>query len=193
MDAVEKGFQTQLGNIQTKTGRTLDQLYASIAQSGRRKHGEIREWAKEALGLGHGDANTLAKYYLAREAGAPASGSHAAEAPEAKLDELYAGSKASLRPVHERVMAAIGKFGPFEIAPKKTYLSLRRQKQFAMVGPGTRGRLEVGLNLKELPASTRLEAQALGGMCQYKVFLTDAKQVDKELIGWLKQAYERAA
>ncbi len=31
-----------------------------------------------------------------------------------------------------------------------------------------------------------------GGMCQYKVNLTDAKEVDKELIDWIKQAYESA-
>ena len=88
--------------------------------------------------------------------------------------------------------AAIGKFGPFEISPKKTYLSLRRQKQFAMVGPGTKGRLEVGLNMKGLPGTARLAAQPPGGMCQYKVLLSDAKAVDKELIGWLKQAYDSA-
>src|SRR5690348_7407813 len=78
MDAVEKGFQSQLNNIQTKTGRTLDQLYAILADSGLRKHGELRDLAKQQLGLGHGDANTLAKYYLAREAGGPPSGHHAA-------------------------------------------------------------------------------------------------------------------
>jgi len=31
-----------------------------------------------------------------------------------------------------------------------------------------------------------------GGMRQYRVAVTDAKQVDKELIGWAKQAFDAA-
>ena len=89
-------------------------------------------------------------------------------------------------------MAAINKLGSFETAPKKTYLSLRRKKQFAMVGPGTKGRLEVGLNMKGVAGTARLEPQAPGGMCQYKVIVADAKEVDKELLAWLKQAYDAA-
>ena len=30
-------------------------------------------------------------------------------------------------------------------------------------------------------------------MCQYKVKLTDAKEVDKELIDWVRQAYPDSA
>ena len=189
MDVVEKAYQTQLKNIQTRTGKTLDQLYALIRQSGLTKHGEIRELGKRELGLGHGDANTLAKFYLGQSSGA---GPAAAASPDDKLDEIYSGPKAPLRPIHDRVMAAIVKFGSFEISPKKNYLSLRRKKQFAMLGPGTKGRVEVGLNMKRAPAAARLAEQPAGGMCQYKVFVSDVKEVDKELIGWLKQAYDGA-
>ena len=189
MDAVEKAYQTQLKNIQTKTGQTADQLFALARQSGLTRHGEIRDFYKRELGLGHGDANSLAKFYLAQGSGAAPG---ATAAPDDKADEIYSGAKAALRPLHDKVLAAITRLGPFETAPKKTYLSLRRKKQFAMVGPGSKGRLEVGLNLKGLPAAARLEAQAPGGMCQYKVFVTEAREVDKELIGWLKQAYEAA-
>jgi len=189
MDAVEKAFQTQLKNIQTKTGQTADQLFALARKSGLTKHGEIRDFYKRELGLGHGDANSLTKFYLAQASGTVPG---ATGAPDEKADELYTGAKASLRPLHDKVMAAITKLGPFETAPKKTYLSLRRKKQFAMVGPGTKGRLEVGLNLKGVAGPARLEPQAPGGMCQYKVMLMDAKDVDKELAAWLKQAYDAA-
>src|SRR6266513_2269183 len=116
MDAVEKAFQTQLKNIQAKTGQTLEQLYAFICQSGLTKHGEIRELAKRELGLGHGDANSLAKFYLAQAAGQPGASGPAptlAVAPEAKTAEIYSGARAELRQLHDQVMAAIGKFGPF--------------------------------------------------------------------------------
>jgi len=186
MDAVEKGLQSQLKNIQAKTGQSLEQMYALARASGLTRHGEILDLFKRELGLGHGDANTLTKFYL-KQAGA--AGAAAAHDP---LDELYAGSKAELRPVHDRLMAAIQKFGPFEVAPKKAYLSLRRKKQFATVGPASKGRVEVGLNARGLPADARLVEQPAGSICQYKVFVSSAKDVDKELIGWIKQAYDSA-
>jgi hypothetical protein len=108
------------------------------------------------------------------------------------LDTIYAGAKAPLRPIHDKLMAAIAKFGDFEVAPKKGYVSLRRKKQFAMIGPASHGRLEVGLNLKGLAATERLLEMPPGGMCQYKVYLTEAKEVDKELIGWIRRAYATA-
>jgi len=89
-------------------------------------------------------------------------------------------------------MTSIGKFGEFEVAPKKSYVSLRRKKQFAMIGPATATRVDVGLNMKGVPATDRLLAEKPGGMCQYKVKLTDPKEVDAELVGWIRQAYDSA-
>ena len=109
------------------------------------------------------------------------------------MSEIYAGAKAGLRPIHERLMAEIESFGEFEVAPKKGYVSLRRKKQFAMIGPAANTRLEVGLNLKGLPATERLIEQPAGSMCNYKVKLTAADQVDQELINWIKRAYEGSA
>ncbi len=190
MSTLDQARETQLKNIQAKTGKTLDQLRVHVQKSGLSKHGEIRTMLQKDFGLGYGDANSLVHFALQSD------GQSAAEAKGAStgdvLDEIYTGPKAALRPIHEKVLAAAQKLGDFEIAPKKGYVSLRRKKQFAMVGPGTKGRLEVGLNLKGLDASERLLAQPPGGMCQYKVFLTDAKEVDKELTGWLKQAYAEA-
>jgi hypothetical protein len=190
MSSLDQARETQLKNIQAKTGQTLDQLRAHIKKTGLAKHGEIRARLMQDFGLGHGDANALAHFALQSD-GQSAAAAKGATTTDV-LDEIYAGPKAALRPVHAQVMAAIEKLGAFEIAPKKGYISLRRKKQFAMVGPGTKGRLEVGLNLKGLSATERLLAQAPGGMCQYKVFLTDPKEVDNELTAWLKQAYADA-
>ena len=190
MSSVEQAYQTQLKNIQTKTGKTLDELFGLIRASGLTKHGEIRDKFKHDLGLGHGDANTLARFYLKPD-GEPAAEDQAAPA-DSVLDEIYAGPKAPLRPIHDQLMATITQFGPFEIAPKKGYVSLRRKKQFAMIGPATKGRVEVGLNMKDVPAAARLIEQPAGGMCQYKVYLTQVDEVNQELCAWIKQAYDSA-
>ena len=89
-------------------------------------------------------------------------------------------------------MSAIEAFGSFEIAPRKGYVSLRRKKQFAMIGPGTNTRVDVGLNMKDLPGTERLKALPAGGMCQYQVRVTNAAEVNPELIAWVRRAYEAA-
>ena len=89
-------------------------------------------------------------------------------------------------------MSAVKGFGAFEIAPKKGYLSLRRKKQFAMVGPATQDAIEIGLNVKDLPPHARLKVLAPGGMCQVTTRIGSAKEIDAALKGWLKQAYDAA-
>jgi hypothetical protein len=108
------------------------------------------------------------------------------------LDEIYTGPKAAFRPVHEKLMQAIQTFGEFEIVPKKGYVSLRRRKQFAMLGPRTNTRFEVGLNAKDFPKNARLLEQPGGSMCNYIVNLTSVQEVDAELLAWIQAAYESA-
>lgn len=188
MSSLDKAVQTQLENIQKKTGKSLAELAAIAKKSGLTKHGELRDMFKEKFGLGHGDANTLVHHVLKSDGSAAASG----KPMDVVLGEIYSGAKAAQRPIHEALMKHIDRFGEFEIAPKKGYVSLRRKKQFAMIGPKTNTRFEVGINSKELNKNRRLEAQPKGSMCNYIVSLTDPKEVDAELIGWIKSAYEEA-
>jgi len=181
----DAALATQLKNIQARTGKTLAQLTQMIAGSGLSKHAEQRGWLMQTLGLGFGDANTVA--HLARQAQAPA-----APADADPLDAIYAGPKAALRPLHDRVMVEIRRFGDFEIAPKKTYLSLRRKKQFAMVGPATKDQIEIGLNVKDLPAHGRLKPQPAGKMCNFTLRLSQPAEVDAALKGWLRAAFDAA-
>lgn len=190
MSAVDKAIQTQLTNIQTRAGKSLDELRAVLQQSGLTKQSEIRAMFQRDLGLGYGDANMLAQ--ALRKTDAEASNAGQAETPDDVVNALYIGAKAGLRPIHDRLMAEITQFGAFEIAPKKGYLSLRRKKQFAMIGPATNTRIEVGLNMKGVDATARLVEMPSGGMCNYKVKVTDVAEVDAELIAWIKRAYESA-
>jgi hypothetical protein len=181
----------QLHNIQTRTGKPITELHDALATAGLQKHGEKRAWLMEKFKLGYGDANTVA--LMVGKLPADLGGTAAAAGGADPLDALYAGPKAPLRPLHEAVMALVQGFGPFEQAPKKTYISLRRKKQFAMVGPATKDAIEIGLNAKDLPAHERLKVLPPGGMCRATTRLSAAKEVDGTLKAWLKQAYDAAA
>lgn len=185
MSTPEQALATQLRNIEAKTGQDLAALRLAIAGSGKSKHGEVRTWLMETYGLGYGDANTLA--HVARDA--PAAPGDGAADP---LDDIYTGKKAHLRSIHDAVMAAIQPWGEFEVAPKKGYVSLRRKKQFAMLGPRTADRAELGINLKDDVGSERIVAQKPGGMCQYTVALTSPADVDTEVLSVLRRAFDAA-
>ena len=185
---MDKAVATQLANIEKRTGKKIDELTRALKGSGLTKHGELRDFLKRELGMGHGDANLLVHHALQSDGASSAAGKSA----DNVLDEIYTGPKASLRPVHDAVMAAVDALGPFEIAPKKGYMSLRRKKQFAMVGPATKTAVEIGLNAKDLPGDPRLVVVPPGAMCNYKVRVSSAGEVDATIKGWLKRAYESA-
>ncbi len=188
MSTVDQAYETQLKNIQNKTGLSLDELTQLITTSGLNKHGELRSMLIEKLGLGYGDANALVHFVLKSdgERAAQDKGSSINDV----LDEIYTGPKVALRPLHEKLVEVMQGFGDFEIAPKKGYVSLRRKKQFAMLGPATKTQIELGLNARGLTASPRLNEQPAGSMCNYKVRLSSLDEIDSEIIQWLRQAFD---
>jgi hypothetical protein len=190
MSSPATAVETQLNHIQTKTGKSLDELTALIYKSRLTKHSEIRSLLIQELGLGYGDANTLVHYAFQSD------GERAAQAKglsnDDVLDEIYSGAKAQQRPIHEKLIMVVQEFGPFEVIPKKGYVSLRRKRQFAMLGPATNTRFELGLNMKGIEPTERLNAMPSGSMCNYKVKLTDPAEVDNEIINWIKLAYDSA-
>jgi predicted transport protein len=190
MADLEKAVATQLANIEKRTGKSLAELTTIVQESGLSKHGELVAMLKSTLGMGHGDANTLV--HMVRKSGEQGDVAAGGTPADQVLDGLYTGPKAALRPIHDKLLLELRQLGDFEEAPKKTYVSFRRKKQFAMVGPATNTRVEVGINMKGLEATNRLEALPAGQMCNYKVKLTDVKEVDAELIAWIRSAYEAA-
>lgn len=188
MSSPEQALATQLRNIEAKTGQDLAALRQAIAGSGRTKHGEVRTWLMETYGLGYGDANSLVHFAAGDKGAAPAPDAGTAD----PLADIYTGKKAHLRSIHDAVMAAIQPWGDFEVSPKKAYVALRRKKQFAMLGPRTNDRAELGINLKDGVGNERSVAQKPGGMCQYAVALSSPEDVDAELLSILRRAYDAA-
>jgi predicted transport protein len=135
-------------------------------------------------GVTHGYANTISILYRQQ----------AEDQPPDLVAAQFAGNKAGMRPVYEAVLAAVRPFGSdVEIAPKKSYVSLRRSKQFAIVKASTSSRVDLGLNLKGVEPTERLEGgNVFSGMCSHLVRLANPSEVDDQVVGWLRQAYDQA-
>lgn len=179
-------LQAMIDNMLEKTGKPLNDWFTVLAASGLEKHGDMVKLLKGAHQVTHGFANTIVTLYRQQAAGGPSA-----------EDDLVAAQYASrllLRPIYEAVVTAAAQFGDdVAIAPKKTYVSLRRSRQFAIVKPSTKSRVDVGLNLKGVGENGRLSNDtAFGGMCSHCVAVTTVAEIDDELVGWLRQAYEMA-
>jgi Domain of unknown function (DUF5655)/Domain of unknown function (DUF4287) len=186
---------TQLRNIQARTGKTIAELHAVLAASGLAKTGERRSLLMGQFKLSYGDANAVALFYgkpVPALDGGPPPAAPAADAAGDPLDALYTGAKAPLRALHEAVIRQVQGFGEFEQAPKKAYVSLRRKKQFAMVGPATKDLIEIGINARDLATGARLKTMPAGGMCPYTLRIAGPGDIDAELTGWLRAAYDAA-
>lgn len=185
MSDVDKATETMIKNLQEKTGKSLADWIKIARATMIAKHKELVDLLKSKHGLGHGYANLVALKSLATKEQAEATGDDLVAAQ-------YSGAKAELKPIYDALIAAIGKFGKdVEVAPKKAYVSVRRKKQFCIIQPSTATRLDVGINLKGVTANERLEASgAFNSMVSHRVRVSKKSEVDQELIGWLKQAYE---
>ncbi|MGA8046957.1 MAG: DUF5655 domain-containing protein [Dermatophilaceae bacterium] len=175
--------QAMIDNLPARTGRSLQEWCAVLVSADPATHGAGLKLLKAEHGVSHGYANLIMTMYRARDS-APTS-------DEDLVNAQYSGVKAALRPVCDRLVAAARGFGEdVDVAPKKTGVSLRRSKQFALVEVPSARRIRLGLNLRGEPGTDRL--REAGGMCTHTVDVTDVTEVDDELLGWLRAAYERA-
>jgi predicted transport protein len=183
MSTLEEQTANQVANLERSSGRSLTEWIEIVRASGIEKHGEAVAMLKANYGIGHGNANLVVVRAREAAAGGPTT-------DDALVASQYAGRHAGLRPAYDAVIAEVRTFGPdVELAPKKSYVSLRRRKQFAQVGPAA-GQLEVGVNLPGHPGTDRLRPTS--GMATHRVRIADATALDGELIAWLREAYDRA-
>lgn len=183
MADIEKGRATFERNIEAQSGRSVAAWSKLVQQSGLARHGEMVAWLKTEHGLSHAHANHIAKQALADAL----PGDHDA------ISALFEGKEA-LRPLYDRLVAAVQTLGlDVEIAPKKANVSVRRARQFALLQPSTRSRLDLGLILKGQEPHGRLEASgSFHAMFTHRVRLETLDDIDTDVLRWLKEAYDAA-
>lgn len=93
--------------------------------------------------------------------------------------------------IYERLLKELQKFGPLKIEPKKTSIHVRNR--FGFAGVYTRRNyinLEVHLNHKLTSKRVTKVEQAFANRFHHTIKLSSGKDIDKELLSWLKEAYE---
>ncbi|MEB2775532.1 DUF4287 domain-containing protein [Algoriphagus sp. D3-2-R+10] len=183
---MDQATQTMIDNLEKNTGKSLDQWVAIVQKEELKKHGEIIKFLKNEHAFTHGFANLVAHKTLKSDAGS-------ASDTDELIDKQYKGKEHFL-PIYEKLGAEIKAFGSdVEFAPKNSYVSVKRKKQFAMLIPATKTRYEIGINLKGQPAEGILETDTkTNGMCSHKIYLNDENDISPEVINWIKAAYETA-
>lgn len=179
---MDKALQTMINNMPEKTGRKLDEWIQILNEKNFEKHSVAVKFLKTEHGVTHGFANTIVT--LSKENN---------ESCEDLVVSQYKG-KESLKLIYEILIATVEKFGSdVVITPKKGSVSLIRKKQFALIKPATKSRIDLGLKLKDVDVQGRLENSGpFGTMCTHRIQIQSISDVDADVIKWLSVAYEKS-
>ncbi len=176
-------------NLPAKTGKSFDQWVALAKKQGPKDKKSLTDWLKEKHKLG-----TVTAHFVASDA----VGESIADAysDEGKLlDGMYAGEQAALRPIYDKLAETVQLLGKdVALTVCKTYVGMRRARQFGMIKPATKGRVFLGLTLPDIePAGRLVKAGSIGNdRMTHRIEIAAPKEVDAEVKRWLKAAYERA-
>jgi hypothetical protein len=179
---MDKALQTMINNMPVKTGKKLAEWIQILEKENFDKHSAAVKFLKTEHGVTHGFANTIVT--LSKEQNIP---------EEDLVLNQYSG-KESLKPIYEMLISSVTTFGDdVVITPKKGSVSLIRKKQFALIKPATKARVDLGLKLKDVEVQGRLESSGpFGAMCTHRIQLQSVSDVDSEVVKWLSLAYDKS-
>ncbi|WP_420388084.1 DUF4287 domain-containing protein [Roseivirga sp.] len=186
MATPEEMLQTMIANMPEKTGKSLTEWHDVLSKTGLQKHGELMKVLKGDHGVSHGFANTIAQLYLKPELLKPQTTS--AE----NLDTELLKGKEDMTEVFNKTKSMFESVnGEVEFSYKKTYISLRTpKKQFAILQPSTKTRVDIGLNLKGVDPEGKVEAAgSWNGMVSHRIKASSVDDLDG-LEDWFQQAYD---
>lgn len=177
-----KALKTMIDNMPEKTGKSLEEWKVILKEKSFVKHSEGVKYLKTEHNVTHGFANTIIT--LSKEEN---------NASEDLVANQYKG-KENLFPIYKELITFIKTLGTdVTITQKKGSVSIIRKRQFVLIKPATKTRIDLGLKLKDKPITERLENSGpFGTMCTHRVKLTESKEVDSELKEWITEAYEKS-
>ena len=179
---MDKALQTMIDNMPEKTGKSLEEWFEVLKSKSFAKHSEAVKYLKTEHHVTHGFANTIVTL------------SKSDDSSEDDLVSTQYRGKESLYPIYEALITYVKTLGnDVTITPKKGSVSIIRKRQFILIKPATKTRIDLGFKLKDKPTTDRLENSGpFGTMCTHRVQLTDVNAVDPELKDWIKEAYDKS-
>lgn len=182
---MDPALQKMIENLENNTGKKLIYWIDLVKKSGIDKHGAVVKMLKEDHKIGHGYANMIV--HMAKESAA----FH--QDDDDLISSQYQG-KAALKAIFDKLVPAIQAMGEdVDVVPKKNSVSIRRKRQFALIQPSTKTRIDLGLKFNNRPHDGRLETSGpFGTMCTHRIQITSLDQIDDELMHYIKDAYHEA-
>jgi hypothetical protein len=186
---VQKWIET----LPEKTGHSLEEWLEIVKKEGPPTEQQRRAWLKEKYNLGTNTAG-----WLAERAGGKGWEEDTPEGylqqAEIYVQEMFAGSKAGLRPMYDELLKIglnIGK--DVKACPGKTIVPLYRNHVFAQLKPTTRTRLDLGFALGNMTVPARFIDT--GGFAKkdritHRIPISSLDEIDDEVRHWLKIAYD---
>ena len=176
-----------------KTGRSLEEWVALIQSSGPASEKERREWLKQEHKLGTNYAALLAGRADGKNTEEDSPETYLKTAAE-WVEAQYAGPRAELRPLYERLLKlGLGLGKDVKACPCKTMVPLYRQHVFAQIKPATNRRIDLGFALGNMKTPKRLIDT--GGYekkdrITRRIEIREKADIDDEVTRWMEKAYE---
>lgn len=182
---MDPAMEKMIASLEAKMGKPLDFFKSIVLEKNFPKHGEAVQYLKSEFGMGHGYANMVV--HLAKE-----NSSLHLDGDDMFKDQ-YKG-KEHFIPLYQALQDFIRQLGDdIEFSPKKTYMSLRRKKQFGLLSPATKTRFEIHLNLKGNMSDDLLEyIKTPNTMCSHRICITGPEDLNDTIKQWIAQAYQEA-
>ncbi len=180
-------FDALLRGMPARTGRTMKQWVHLLDLKGPKGYNERITWLRRKHDLGGPTATVIAAEAEGRDLAAPY------EDGEGLVAAMYSGGKTKLKPIHDAATKAARALGKdVTVSPRKTYVTLSRNRQFAVVQPSTRSRVDLGLVLPGVKPTGRLRAAKSvgGGRITHAIALAKPSDIDAETRKWLRTAYQ---
>lgn len=184
-------FQAYLNTIKEKTGKTPDDFKKLAEKKGLLKEGvkagEIVAWLKKDFDLGHGHAMAVYSVFKGEN--------EKKEPAEKSIANHFTRGKSVWQPVFDSLLKKLNEFGnDITVAPTASYLSILRGDRKMAIVQITTSRMDIGIKLKGAAPTKRFEAaDSWNAMMTHRVRITSKNQINKELINWLRSAYEQNA
>jgi len=173
--------------LQRRTGENLEVWNARVRDSGIGDEAGLRSWLAE-----QGVSDYPQSLLVMERFGYP-------DFLVASADELLGGQyrdRPQLRPILEALLTHAAALGQITVQVRKGYVSLvSPRRTFAAIQATTKTRVDLGLRLANREPSGGLESAAgMGsGQVSLRVALRTLDDVDDEVEGWMRLAYEESS